>query len=498
MTNEIITTLHPDQDPDTNLYPNIKKENIPDRSIDFNKIDIKGIKSENLSNNSISYNTFNKGFYKQINDYNYLVRSTILENLSLDYKLPFDVYFDGKKYITSFNSKNFLNSGYTTCYISPDGDDNNSGLTRDLPVKTLSKAYDVASNNWSTEGGTIVFLEGIYDVDNYDLGSVINRSFNFIGENDNCRLICGKNPNWILDHNNIYKTSNSVEIKDVADIVSDKYSGIRLLKVNSLEQCENNYFSYYYDIASSYIYINIKDNPNNRIVLIYNTNLSMFFLTNNRSNNVVKPYFNKLKFYGSGKNSDYEYSACIWFGLSDDSKPMIPIFDECSFSLGGGGGIISRSSGEIYLHKCIAINNDGDGFQYFGTCKYVEIDCIGCSNGNITIKSTHTENGSTSHNWCKGYRINCIYYNNNGGNVADNGEGIQSVLLGCVSYNSSSDYDWYNQGFGLQTSSPNSYMYLFDCTSYGNYYDIEQTGNAHVIINNDTYYETLEGVLENI
>lgn len=41
MTNEtdILTTLHPDQDPDTNLYPNIKKGNIPDRSIDLIKMD---------------------------------------------------------------------------------------------------------------------------------------------------------------------------------------------------------------------------------------------------------------------------------------------------------------------------------------------------------------------------------------------------------------------------------------------------------------------------
>lgn len=39
MANEIITTLHPDQDPDTNLYPNIKKENIPDGSISATKLD---------------------------------------------------------------------------------------------------------------------------------------------------------------------------------------------------------------------------------------------------------------------------------------------------------------------------------------------------------------------------------------------------------------------------------------------------------------------------
>ena len=45
MANEIITTLHPDQDPDTNLYPNVKKENIPDGSIDRSKLgnDINGL-----------------------------------------------------------------------------------------------------------------------------------------------------------------------------------------------------------------------------------------------------------------------------------------------------------------------------------------------------------------------------------------------------------------------------------------------------------------------
>lgn len=39
MANEIITTLHPDHDPNTNLYPNIKKENIPNQSVDYTKIE---------------------------------------------------------------------------------------------------------------------------------------------------------------------------------------------------------------------------------------------------------------------------------------------------------------------------------------------------------------------------------------------------------------------------------------------------------------------------
>ena len=36
---DIITNLHPDGDKNTNLYPNIKKENIPSKSISTDKLD---------------------------------------------------------------------------------------------------------------------------------------------------------------------------------------------------------------------------------------------------------------------------------------------------------------------------------------------------------------------------------------------------------------------------------------------------------------------------
>lgn len=39
MSNEIITTLHPDSDNNTNLYPNIKPDNIPEGAISLNKLD---------------------------------------------------------------------------------------------------------------------------------------------------------------------------------------------------------------------------------------------------------------------------------------------------------------------------------------------------------------------------------------------------------------------------------------------------------------------------
>ena len=67
---EIITTLHPDGDENTNLYPNIKKENIPSKSISTDKLDnnvlslIGSLKPSgtDTSTNILAYTT-NKGIY---------------------------------------------------------------------------------------------------------------------------------------------------------------------------------------------------------------------------------------------------------------------------------------------------------------------------------------------------------------------------------------------------------------------------------------------------
>ena len=67
---EIITNLHPDGDENTNLYPNIKKENIPSKSISTDKLDdnvlslIGSLKPSgtDTSTNILAF-TSNKGIY---------------------------------------------------------------------------------------------------------------------------------------------------------------------------------------------------------------------------------------------------------------------------------------------------------------------------------------------------------------------------------------------------------------------------------------------------
>lgn len=70
MANDIITNLHPDNDSNTNLYPNIKKQNIPSKSISTDKLDdnvlslIGSLKpaGTDTSTNILAY-TSNKGIY---------------------------------------------------------------------------------------------------------------------------------------------------------------------------------------------------------------------------------------------------------------------------------------------------------------------------------------------------------------------------------------------------------------------------------------------------
>lgn len=70
---DIITTLHPEQDEETNLYPNVKKENIPNESIDMSKLgnDVKSLinsmnelrpSGADTSTNILAF-TENKGIY---------------------------------------------------------------------------------------------------------------------------------------------------------------------------------------------------------------------------------------------------------------------------------------------------------------------------------------------------------------------------------------------------------------------------------------------------
>ena len=68
-----------------------------------------------------------------------------------------------------------LNDESNTIYVSPNGNDENNGLTRDAPVGNISKAVSLAG-----EGYTIRLLSGVY---NQNTSTTLSKNLNFIGDN---------------------------------------------------------------------------------------------------------------------------------------------------------------------------------------------------------------------------------------------------------------------------------------------------------------------------
>ena len=178
MANDIITNLHPDNDPSTNLYPNIKKENIPSKSISTDKLDdnvlslIGSLKPSgtDTSTNILAY-TSNKGIYVAIDNGHWyywngsayadggVYQAVEIANGSVLYnKLSQDV-------------KNSLKSFYIK-------EIKRNKLSSDCLKKIALKSYDitVSSNTYEVYGIKILFSENI--------NSNIKISFDLINNNN--------------------------------------------------------------------------------------------------------------------------------------------------------------------------------------------------------------------------------------------------------------------------------------------------------------------------
>jgi hypothetical protein len=104
-------------------------------------------------------------------------------------------YFVSNTIITQINYEFNILNGYLEpvdhdLYVSPDGDDNNSGLTPDEPLKTINLAVrNIASNSENPK--TIHLASGIYNTSNnpFQLPFGCKAYVNIVGENPDLTLI---------------------------------------------------------------------------------------------------------------------------------------------------------------------------------------------------------------------------------------------------------------------------------------------------------------------
>ena len=157
-------------------------------------------------------------------------------------------------------------------YISPDGNDNNSG-TKESPVKTYEKAIQLCGNNYA-----IFFMKGTHTLNFFRYGG-------YNGNGD-----------WAFFTNKYTSSSNTTYKKDI-------YLKNLLLFSNPIETkiiCNNSYTMYYSNIY--FIYINGSDDN----LQLYNLNIEITI----NLNSATSSYFYFLK-GGSKDVSTINITNCL-------------------------------------------------------------------------------------------------------------------------------------------------------------------------------------------
>ena len=403
-----------------------------------------------------------------------------------DYKFPdtfllrYDVlpkvYKNKEQFITDFDVSNYKNISEKTIYVSiKNGLSTNNGLTREKPCQSLQKASTLASDGDTIliidEEGTLIPRAGWFE------NGYVNKSLNVISEN-NVIHFQGDIPSWTKTkgYNNIYQTKRStcsrvIDINDFDNIID-------LNKVSSLDILENSKNSFYTDNVN--VYINVK-NANEKILPLLKASRSCIENTNNQN---LKLYLENITLIGGVKN-------IFIHGNSDYNQHELYTKNVKCLYATEGDALLTQNSKRSYHQNTICAYSSKDGFNYStnigdsNIVDFIEVNCYGYGNGNNELNSPNTHNGSTAHAKSHGIRINGTYYGNYGGNVIDVQE-VNSVNLGCITYDSISNDYTFNQGIGSQQNS-NVTMWLDGCISFNNYSDIYCSSGNTIYVSNSVF-----------
>ena len=456
--------------------------------------------TENISTNTTAIeniNTYledtsfiNKIRRKYNNLYNYV---ELPSDFDIDFFKQLNIYNNGKKYVTDLDVSELKNKNSThTYYVSPNGNNENNGLTRETPFFSLQYAYAQA-----VSGDTIILLEGIYNRQNAinNANPQLKRSLNIIGEG---RVILTQRDDLVWTphdlYDNVYQATRSLiyEVIDFSNI--DNNSTLRLRNVATLAECAENENTYYYENNVIYVHMYHNNVPSSENIdcpviiggepLIFSNqseNLNIYLeniivLDGYKSNLVGRNYngytcrivAKNCKFFNSLKTVDNQDAVCLQ----------------------GADGI---------FQNCIASFSGKDGFNYHALngiiSKGIEINCQGSYNG--LKNSDNAYNGSTAHDGCKVLRIGGIYHDNKGPNVADVQNNTASVNYDCIAYDSKADTTTHSDSDFYATQGT-AKIFLNNCyckgsTSHENLVAFD----GATIYTNNTKYDTYNGNIVN-
>lgn len=434
--------------------------------------------------NTIPYNIKTNLLRKD--SYSRYVKVTLPDGISTNLTNMFTLLKnDEKNYYVDFNRDDFVNSGGTTYYLSPNGVDTNSGTSSASAWKTFNKFKNTAS-----AGDTLILTSGFYGKDSFNAGAGFSFSCNIIGEDDVFVATQDTTYTWTDEGGGVYSTTRSGvrKVYDITDIKNNKTADY--INVETIGATEDTPMSWTQDGSTLYIHTPNGVEPSNKNTAIGLGTGNPVILFQNPTED-TKIYIKNIIFVDGNRgniklenNTNYNVNVLI-----EDCK----LFNNFASNYTEDG---MTNIGCNTICKNVEIYNSlKDGFNYHaGSNKQaygVEINCTAYNFGyGQTGNGRLSNNATTAHDSCEVIRVNGNYGYCNGGVCVDVGTS-KGLYYNCVAIDS------YGRSYDIYASDTAT-IYVYDCYCKGSRAttNLLTNTNAHLYYNAGTEYDTKGGNAE--
>ena len=360
-------------------------------------------------------------------------------------------------------------------------------------VRVTSPAELSAAINAAANGDTIILAPGLYTP------IEINKPINLIGEDG---VVFARDTLGAFVQTatqGIYRTVASIATEPTAVYdLSRKNEGIitQLEKKSTVALVVRDAGTWTINSGSLYVHLYGEAEPTETTVLINNGTDDVIKSVAPEANGTI--YLENITVFGGKRNLYAETTATY------TERRIIAV--DCKFICAWNNHNIGLLGVDGFFQRCESMLSYRDGFNYHADTvnsilsNGLEIDCIGHDNGaRHTGQTSPSENGTTIHDGGKIIRINGLYYNNNGGNVADTSPNGESYNYGCVAYDSmapqaDTNTEQTSADFWVKTGCQ---MYLYGCRAIGNsQYNLRTDPNSNAIhVENCEYTRTVGNIV---
>lgn len=424
----------------------------------------------------LTYNNYHL-FVKPVTVNSWLDQVTIYESND---KVNYSYYID---------EESLKNSGGSTIYVDNSYTGTSDG-TQSKPYKKIKDAMQNASNN-----DTIKVAKGIYRKNDLPIPGQIPMDFNMNIICDEGTILTNSDAlTWAQDgtYTNIYSAtrSNVNSVIDVRNYEKGKFA--RLTRVYSVADCAATLGSWCL-MSNTTLYVNIGEQvTNDKVVATLNVGFICFDLSASSQDQLF--YLENAICIGS-KYPIFKAASTSSYDMTFNAK-------NCKFLFGVDNSYdgLSLLGTKSVLINCEASFNAKDGFNYHAQgskmCYGIEINCVGNSNG-LDSASPYTYNGSTAHDGCQVIRINGVYINNKGANVADVQRNTLSLNFQCMAFDSKSGtHTSYDTDFCVQQAGAT--MYLYNCYARGNSWKNLYNVDGGFMYQSNCSYDSSQGTITTI